>query len=495
MANKNRNVVKEAEVTDKDPSKMRGAFIRVTYENQTQDGVVMYTIQDIQDVLETWAKDKRMKYALICHHTHCHVIIAFNDATDFALIKKKFPYGRIERPKSTRNCVRYEVHADQQEKRDNDIEAYGRAYTIDDIITNDRKWVEGFFDTETKKVEDLIRENITVNSYIQNGLDLVTRGIITDKQYQKNKRFIEIRLEILYKTVILPKIKNRNINVIMVTSADGGTGKTSFIKEYFEMQGYTACIASDRDPMQMYDGEDVLILDDARDTTFKYREMLKLIDEFTGSPVGSRNVNRLFMGHTIVIITNQLLNDWYSYEISHAGSIGTENGTSFYRRIQQFWDFENNPVRVYNYKKPNVKATSAYTYFEFAYEFENPITDEWRRVNEPCEKVTLLNPKLASFIIECVTKKRNEIYELTKAMNVDNDLMRRAWDSITDEQKEVTNNALELQKQGVPINEIGCRIGQYYEQVACSMRLDTYRETVKIGDEVDKNDVGDFVWD
>lgn len=469
MANKSNALIKKAEAmakdnavtndSTKDPKKMRGAFIRVTYENQTKDGIVTYDIHDIQKMLEDWSRDKRMKYALICHGTHCHVVIKFNDATDFDLVKKKFPYGRIEVPGSKkfkeshktenidasyRGCVRYLPHADQPEKRLNDP----KEYTIDDIITNDRKWVESFFVTEQKTVEDLIRENICVNSYIQNGEDLITRNIITDKQYLKYKRFIELRLSLFYKNEILPRIKNRNINVIMVISPKGGTGKTAFIKAYFEMQNHTAYIASDRDPMQQYNGEDVLILDDARDTTFKYNEMLKLIDEYTGSPVGSRNVNKLFLGHTIVIITNQLIGEWYKDVISVAKNIGYEDGTAFYRRLQQVWTFGDERLSVYDYV-PTEKAQTASDYFELRYTDDNPITDDWKKVNVPCEKVELLDPRIAIKLEQLATIEKNKIAEKYEYFELEsNKEVKKAFAKIDEKKREYASMLLDAQKQG-----------------------------------------------
>lgn len=395
--------------TSKKPSTLITAFIRVSAVNQTSNGEVLYTKEDIEGILSQWSKDKKMKYALIEHEDHYHIVIRFSASTSFEQVKEKFPYGRIESARNCNHCIRYLTHIDHPEKTQ---------YSRDDIITNNVDWVNKAFD-EKRNVYQLIDENIDTDSYYTDGLNLVKKNVISMKEYTKYKSYIKNAIQFYYIENILPNMQTRNINVIMVYGK-AGLGKTSFLKEYFSLQNCTFYVSPNRDPIQQYCGQDVLVLDDLRDDTFKFVELIKLLEQFTGSPVGSRNTNKVFVGHTIIISTNQPLESWYMYELSNTKS---EDRMTLYRRIQQYWIFNENSVLIYNFKKPDGKPTSWWEdYYELVDVMENPISETWQRNNMPQKQKKLLPPDIIADFMQlqalAVKKAQNCYPSLAKQTSV-----------------------------------------------------------------------------
>lgn len=155
--------------------------------------------------------------------------------------------------------------------------------------------------------------------------------------YSKNRTTIENALRWFRMDKMTNK--NREIQVLFFEGATG-TGKTTYAKRYCESQDLSFCVSSSsNDPMQDYKGEDVLILDDIRDDSFKYHDFLKLLDNHTGSTTQSRYNNKAFIGDTIIITTAKPLRDWYANI--------TEDKKQFYRRITSHFVFEHDYITVF----------------------------------------------------------------------------------------------------------------------------------------------------
>ena len=136
--------------------------------------------------------------------------------------------------------------------------------------------------------------------------------------------------------------KNRNIDVIFM-SGPTGVGKTTFAKNYCEKAGLSYCVSSSsNDPMQDYKGQDVLILDDLRDDSFKFSDMLKLLDNHTKSTVSSRYHNKGFIGSLIIITSAKPLNDWYF-------DVLKEDKEQLYRRIKYQYQFDNKTIKIFQF--------------------------------------------------------------------------------------------------------------------------------------------------
>lgn len=319
------------------PKSMKTAFIRISKTNNTdKDGLVVYSYDDIINTVKNWNKGKRFLYYIKDHNNesddinpHYHVVIRFNSPTPFDDIKKIFPYGDIETAKSIKNCVQYLVHMNDLSKTQ---------YNFDEIITNDNN-------INKYRYQSAINQLLRLDDFIHK----IEIGEIREYNLTKS---IPVEIFTNYKNKILNALeyyrrkvmtdKDRNINV-MIFSGDTGTYKTTYAKQYAKNTNKSICISSSsNDPMQDYMGEDILVLDDLRDTDFKFHDLLKVLDNHTKSTVSSRYSNKAFIGDTIIITTSQPISEWYFNEKK-------EDKEQLYRRIPTQFQFTKQSIKIFVY--------------------------------------------------------------------------------------------------------------------------------------------------
>lgn len=330
---------------------LRTAFIRVSKTNNTENGLIEYTYDDIQNIVKEWSKSKSFYYYIKDHNneigdenTHYHIVLKFNAPTPFDDIKKIFPYGLIENAKSIKNCVQYLVHMNDLSKTQ---------YNFDEIITNDtniNKYRYQSVQNQLLKLDEFIHKIDIGEIREYNLTDTIPIDIFTN-----HKTKILNALEFYRRKVMTNK--DRNIQV-MIFSGDTGTYKTTYAKQFAQNQNKSICISSSsNDPMQDYAGEDILVLDDLRDVDFKFHDLLKVLDNHTKSTVASRYNNKAFIGDTIIITTSQPISEWYFDE-------SKEDKEQLYRRVPIQMQFTKEKITVFQY---NEKAHK----YVFVYELPN----------------------------------------------------------------------------------------------------------------------------
>lgn len=316
-------------------------------ENETnQDGLVTYTLTDIENILSDWVKTAKILYYFIEHPadeeistTHFHILIRFANPMPFSAIKSKFPYGDIEPARNCKNCIQYMVHLNDPSKK---------PYPWEAIHTNDPN-------TDWYKVMSQSRAEISLQSII----DRVVSGEI--RQYNQCKcvppeLWTKYRARISnafdYYTELVCMDKDRDITTIYF-SGSTGLGKTTFAKQYCELRGLSYCISSaSNDPLQDYKGEDVLILDDFRGDvrkgekhrSFEFHDFLKLLDPHTRSTGKSRYHNKAFIGDLIIITSTRPLYDLYF-------DLDIEDKQQLYRRIGQQYQFREDKILIFEYSE------------------------------------------------------------------------------------------------------------------------------------------------
>lgn len=143
---------------------------------------------------------------------------------------------------------------------------------------------------------------------------------------------------------------DRKLDVVFI-SGKGGTGKTYYAKKLLNSMGYDYCVSSSsNDPFQDYLGQKAIILDDLRDKSFEFEDLLKILDNNTVSSVQSRFQNKVFNGVMIVITTNVPLRYWYHGSNGKGGyyDLKNEDFVQFYRRIGCYVEVTKEEILVYS---------------------------------------------------------------------------------------------------------------------------------------------------
>lgn len=164
--------------------------------------------------------------------------------------------------------------------------------------------------------------------------------------WSKNKSVIENALTYYRERICMDK--HRDVNVTFISGTTGFC-KTTFAKKFCEDTQKSYCISSSsNDPLQDYKGEDVLILDDLRDSDFKLTDLLNILDNHTKSTVGSRYHNKAFIGTEIIITSFESLSDWYS-------NVSNSDKDQLYRRIRVCYKFYLDHVDLYRLNEETLK--------------------------------------------------------------------------------------------------------------------------------------------
>lgn len=101
----------------------------------------------------------------------------------------------------------------------------------------------------------------------------------------------------------------RNLKVVYI-QGDSGSGKTTLAKAIAKSLGLSYIVSgSDNDPLEDYDGQDCLILDDFRGRGWSISDTLKMLDNHTSSKVHARYHNKDLYYCQLIIITSVIALD------------------------------------------------------------------------------------------------------------------------------------------------------------------------------------------
>lgn len=169
--------------------------------------------------------------------------------------------------------------------------------------------------------------------------------------------------ELKYRATIV----DRYVRVMFVTG-ESGCGKTTFARQFAEKMNYFDIVpreywrkapndkekpfrhldygvsGASNDVFESYKGEDVYILDDMRDDSFSFSDVLKFLDNHTNSSVKSRFSNKTFIGVLLIITSTVPLSKWYIGEKNP----GRESLKQLYRRISTYVEITEREIYFYS---------------------------------------------------------------------------------------------------------------------------------------------------
>ena len=265
---------------------------------------------DIDEIVERIKTLTNLKsYAIITHDkdvlpsgelkpAHFHCVLTFSNATTIKSIADsigvKMQY--VEKIRSTTKSARlYLIHR-------NDPDKY--QYPPEDVKAS-FDYVTYVDDCPVKQKRESIAERIESGEIKQYNLC----KYITIDEYSRNYRYYQRCFE--YRQNKLKGL-DRNMECIFITGGSG-TGKTTYAKMIASQKGFACYISSGgKNPLDNYQGEECIILDDTRSSSWNLTDFLKLTDNHTDSLVGCRYYNKSIAECKLLIVTSvKSLDEFY----------------------------------------------------------------------------------------------------------------------------------------------------------------------------------------
>lgn len=294
-----------------------------------------------------------LNYAYILHNkdrnkdgtlkkAHWHILIKMDNAYDFKYIAKRFDVpinfvGKINT--SFPQALNYLTHNNENARSE------GKFLYEDDEVKSNYLWKK----ERKKAIDDENRKNRkkeiiemigngTIKKYNKNDYISIT-------EFDKFNRSIENAFH--YREEVLARNTSRNMKCIFI-QGDSGFGKTSFAKVWCKKQGLEFfCSSGSNDPLDKYEGQPVIILDDLRPSTYNLSDLLKLLDNNTASTVKSRYRNKVLETEYIIITTTLDINKFFNNVFSEE----KETIVQLKRRCEIYMKVEKDDVNIYQYNK------------------------------------------------------------------------------------------------------------------------------------------------
>ncbi|EOB3523584.1 Rep family protein [Enterococcus faecalis] len=258
--------------------------------------------------------------AIICHDNdlnddnslvspHYHIILRFENAKSINSVAKKLqilPQYIEKWDKNYANGYSYLLHETSNSTNKH-------TYQISEVYAN--------FDYENEMnkirlINQVEKNSIKLsNAHLNHLIDQIKLGHISKREVKKmipgfQLALYERKIEVAYqaykesyyqKWKINMKETNTQVNIFWFYGSSG-TGKTRYARMYANNLSESVFVTgSSRDPFQLYDLENIIILDELRPHTFSYDDLLKLLDPYNNDKMGaSRYFDKPITASTII---------------------------------------------------------------------------------------------------------------------------------------------------------------------------------------------------
>lgn len=263
---------------------------------------------------------------------HFHCVLTFSNAVTIKSIADRIGVEMqyVEKIRTTTKSARlYLIHR-------NDPEKY--QYPPEDVRAS-FDYVSYVDDCPVRQKRENIAERIEKGEIKQYNL----YKFITIDEYSRNYRYYQRCFE--YRQNKLRGL-DRNMECIFITGASG-TGKTTYAKIIAAQKGYACYISSGgKNPLDDYQGQECIILDDTRSSTWNLTDFLKLTDNHTDSLVGCRYYNKSIAECKLLIVTSvKSLDEFYE----NATKEDNEPKIQLFRRFKMVLEMTPESMIIYYY--------------------------------------------------------------------------------------------------------------------------------------------------
>lgn len=220
--------------------------------------------------------------------------------------------------------------------------------TYQEIYADKRaEWIKGRAKVTAQRAKvdiDIIEEAILTGQITKSQL------LLTDEYYaiySRNARRCEDALRAYgerraYKTLQALENGDYKLSVFFITGM-AGAGKTRLAREFVDRlikrsaehsEAWRVCQTAASNPMDDYNGEEILFMDDIRGTALSSSDWLKLLDPYNNSPASARYKNKVPACRVIVITSTKDPIEFFYFCKQMGGGDRSEALDQFMRRIQ-----------------------------------------------------------------------------------------------------------------------------------------------------------------
>lgn len=276
-----------------------------------------------KDVLDSWEPKGK----------HFHIVLTFSNATTIGAVAKGLGVEcqYVNKIRTTTKSARlYLVHR-------NDPEKY--QYDPKEVVAN-FNYVEYVDGCKPKVKRETIAERIANWEIKQYNI----YDYVSVDEYANNKPYYDKCF--IYRQSKLKKM-DRQLECVFITGASH-TGKTTFAKMVANAKWYSTYISSwGKHPLDNYEWQECIILDDLRDNTYELADFLKLTDNNTDSLVGCRFYNKSIAECKLLIATSiQDIHDFYKYDTNEK-----ESQVQLFRRFKTYLVMDTEKIKYFNFSE------------------------------------------------------------------------------------------------------------------------------------------------
>jgi ABC-type dipeptide/oligopeptide/nickel transport system ATPase component len=346
-------------ITEQNTERFTNYFIYCLEKNgwEIEQAYSIIHNKDIQETFDT----KIMEMVLTPKEPHIHASFKFKKGKNKGATLEKIAEvlglepQYIEKPEAGRfswdNKIAYLVHAKDPNKYQYEPE---EVYTAkgEDYLKIYHESIEKWRRGGIKKANKKAKEDIDwLEDKVLKGEILRPQIFLTDdyyKIYTQNKRRLEDAFESygqrkMYKAI--KKLENGEFKIkVYYITGKAGSGKTVLANQMIQKvkmeakekygETWTVCKTASTNPVDDYNGEEILLMDDVRGSTMRADDWLKLLDPYNFTPSSARYRNKVVASRVIFITATISPVEFFYYSKGvGSGSAQTEAVDQFLRRL------------------------------------------------------------------------------------------------------------------------------------------------------------------